>query len=57
MPEYTQDPTMTVPEAVKLIVENLTPNGNERLEAAQSVIIEALGLTQIDQPFGFKYTE
>lgn len=46
-----------VPEAVKLIIENLTPNGNEQLEHAQSVVIEALGLTQIDQPFGFKYKE
>ena len=57
MPDYNKNPTMSIPEAVKLIVENLTPNGDEQLEHAQTVVIEALGLTQIDQPFGFKYKE
>jgi RNase adaptor protein for sRNA GlmZ degradation len=52
--EMSREITMTVPDAMKLIVENLTPNGNQKLEDAQSVIINALNLTQIDQPFGFK---
>ena len=49
----TNEKQMTIAEAMKLIVENLTPNGNEDLEDAQTVIIIALNLTQIDQPFGF----
>jgi hypothetical protein len=54
MKEWEELGIMSVPDAMKLIVENLTPNGNQKLEDAQSVIINALNLTQIDQPFGFK---
>jgi|TARA_R110002020_G_scaffold165813_5_gene353574 hypothetical protein len=53
---FTKDPNMTVEVAMQLIVENLTPNGDEKLEAAQTCVIEALGLVPVyDSHFNFKF--